>query len=159
MTPLHERIHSYIIKNTPDGTWLSKERITSVATSKGFTALEVLDALRLVHDMPDIQRTVHKDTLVYRLRQAPKPKPVELHYKPTPEQQEIMDRERQDFMDNCPFLSDEEREALQTPFKDRTDRQHQLSDTPAGYQVTMERKYGAPKWKRMCEEESVRGIV
>jgi len=145
---LPERFHTYLAKVTQDGKYVTKEHLTKLATSKGYSPTDILEALGAVHRMKDIQVRVKDDSTIYRLRQLPKPKMLQTRIKQTPEQR----AELQDFIDNSPLLSDEEREAMRTPFRDRTDRQHQLTDTSAGYRHTMEGKYGVMVWKRMCED-------
>lgn len=151
---LPERIGAYIAKKTQDGTFLTKEQLTTLATNAGYTPLDILDALTSIHSQKDIETRVRNNTVLYRIKQLRQARPIPARIEQTTEQRAML----QDFMDNCPFLSDEEREALRTPFKDRTDRQHEITDTPAGYQLTMERKYGAMAWKRMCEDGMLKGL-
>jgi hypothetical protein len=152
MPPLLPRIHTYLTKTTTGGKWVTKEQIQTLATSKGYTPLDVLDALGDIGKLKDIEVRVHKDTTVYRMRQAPvvkAPPPARIPY--TPEQIAMS----QDCFDNCPFYTDEEREAHRTSFKDRTDRQHEITLSPSGYNVEMERKYGVHKWQRMKQERAI----
>lgn len=151
-TPLLPRIHTYLTKVTLDAKWVTKEQIRTLAISKGYTPFDVLDALGDIGKLKDIEVRVHKDTTVYRIRQAPKckaPPPARIPY--TPEQIAMS----QDCFDNCPFYTDEERECFRTSFKDRSDRCHYLCDTPTGYDVTMERKYGVHKWQSMKQERAI----
>lgn len=153
---LPNRIRDFIAKHQA-GDFVPLSRITEAATSKGFTKLEVLDALKDVHKMKDVQTIVVEDTTKYRIRQAlpQKRAPDRYRYTMTEADKAVL----QDCIDNCPFFTDEEREALRTPFRDRTDRQHEITDTSAGYHLTMERKYGAPNWKRMCGQGAFGGMV
>jgi hypothetical protein len=151
MPPLLPRIHTYLTKTTQGGKWVTKEQINTLATGKGYTPLDVLDALGAIGKLKDIEVRVHKDTTVYRMRQAPvvkAPPPTRIPY--TPEQIAMS----QDCFDNCPFYTDEEREAHRTPFNGRTDRQHEITDTSAGYEFLMSKKYGA-KWGRIKEERAI----
>lgn len=123
-----------------------------MARAKGrFTDSDMHNAMSYIHKKRvDVKVTVKDDTCWYSKRVV-KPKVVEPKRQKTPEEH----AELQDIWDNCPFVTDEERECLQARFKDRSDRCHFLCDTPAGYTRTMERKYGPMEWKRMREKEMV----
>ncbi len=157
MTPLANKIRDYIVKCTETSDlWVTKEQICRAAEKTGVPLLNIIQALSLVHHMGDIEVRARNDTVVYRLRRVAPPKALLPTRLPQTPEQRV---ELQDFIDNCPFVSDEERECMRTPFKDRSDRCHYLTDTPAGYQLTMERKYTPMKWKRMCMEEATSDIM
>jgi hypothetical protein len=158
---LPDRIRTYIVKCTEHkDVWVTKEQIVTAAMKTGVSHIDVLDALQQGHKMHDVQSKVHNDTVVYRLRRVQAPKTqAPTRYETTPEQRAQWDREVQDFIDNSTLLSDEERDCMRTPVKDRSDRCHYLTDTPAGYQVTMERKYTPIIWKRMQETLTIKAIL
>ena len=122
------------------------------AIALGHTKREALEALQEIHRFKDITARTTGDTVTYTVTQIKQAKPKLMHWRPSPEQQASMDKELEDFIDKCPFLSDRERELYRIPSKDWTDDDHELMDTPLEYNLYMERKHGAPQWKRMKED-------
>ena len=148
---LPNRIRDYVAK-APKGTWIDKDTITRVAQKHGYSVLDVLDALRTVHRMKDMECKVKGDTILYRIRVLRAPRPIET-FTPPPYPTHVTD------IDTHPFFTPEERVCYRTPFKDRSDECHRLCDTPAGYTITMERKHGVQKWNRMRQEGALCGIL
>lgn len=66
---LKQRIITYILKNAP----VTYDTILEKATSKGYTKLEVLETLELVHKDKRIKQTTKGDTIVYQLATAKEP--------------------------------------------------------------------------------------
>lgn len=161
MTPtLPNRIRDYLARTTTDGKWVTKEQIARLAISKGYTPLDVLDALGHVHRMGDVESRTHKDTIIYRIGQPKKIKVIDesLTYRPTPEEAREWAQLVEDFIAHSPLLTDEERECMRTPVKDRSDRCHELCDTPAGHNRRMARKYGEKAWRRLKEDVLYSGV-
>ena len=145
---------------------MTLDEIVERGVSKGHDKRLVLEALMFVHKYRDItakttahdvvmtndegeEVTVQEHTVTYTVTQIKQAKPELIRWRPSPEQQAVMDKELEDFIDKCPFLSDRERELYRIPSKDWTDDDHELMDTPLEYNLYMERKHGAPQWKRM----------
>ena len=128
----------------------------------GVTHLELLDALSIVHKMGDIETRVRDDTIHYRTRRL-KTRPTSTlapsRYVPTAEELAEDEVALEDFINNCPFISDRERVLYRTPVKDWDEDDHFLMDNGAEYDLYMERKYSPMVWKRMKEERATSDIV
>lgn len=68
---LHERITQYILTNAP----VKYSELVLAATGKGFTELQVLQALDKVHRNRTLSRTVRAGEVVYTLAPPPPAKP------------------------------------------------------------------------------------
>lgn len=146
-TPLHDLIATYI---TTQDAPVSLTTIYTRAQGR-FTDDAVRKAMSVIHKTRrDIKVTDDGREQWYSVRVLkPRTTVTPLKYRPTPEQQKEWRAVTEDFMQNSCLLSDEERACLAVPRCDRSDECHRLIDTSAQFQRTMERKYGAEKWKRM----------
>lgn len=123
------------------------------AVALGHTKRQALEAVQELRKYKDITSKTTGDTVTYSVTVLKQAKPLLERWHPTAEQSERMEAELKDFINYCPFLSDNERRLYRTPVKDWTDDDHELMDSAVEYTLYMERKYGAPQFKRMREDK------
>lgn len=118
---LTDRLHTFLTRaGQPVSLPYLKDR-----TKDTCTYTELLDALQTLTKEQRIKVTIKETqdlrggTAYYSIKEAPKPRTPGARYRPTPEQEERMDREAKDFWEHSPLVSDTERECYYLSMTDR----------------------------------------